>query len=410
MKDIPKNITDKEVIKTLIELDESNIEKRCDKKTFIWLFGKVGNTHRCNTYDYIEIPPDSYGPKTKRNKNKFTTTVGRFFFNKLFIENSSIFNIIPYVNEPLNSKNTKNIIKKLSYATLEDDIALEDGKEFFDKFQWLTTMLMIVSKNDSEESIEILNKINKKKEEYLKKYSKELEAGDEATMIMIENELLAYGESICKDSDMYDMYASGLCSFGNHFKDLYVVKGMAKDPSGNKGYHFITNSYMEGMNKESYAKLLRTQASGPYSRGNLTQTGGAAEKQFVRAFMHLIVEHNSDCGTTKYIVETLHSGNIHKYMYSYIIEGKSLVLLTSKNSDKYLNKEVKLRFPSTCIRTKSGCICSKCMGELPSMLGITEVGLLTANIGSSLKNSQMKAFHDGQVSTTTMNLETVFGL
>lgn len=411
MKIKPKHIKDELIINRLINLDEAG-DNKCDKETFIWLFGKIGNKeNRCNPYDYITIPPNSYGPKNKRNKNAFTTTVGRFFFNKLFVENSTIFNVIPYINEPLHSGNIKKIIKKISYATLEDDMLLEDGKEFFDKFQWLTTMIMIIAKHDSEESIEILNKINKKKDEYLKKYAKELENGDESVMIIIENELLKYGEEICKDSDMYDMYESGLCSFKNHFKDLYVIKGMAKDPNPNNGYHFITNSYMEGMNKESYASLTRTQSSGPYARGSLTQTGGAMEKQFIRAFQHIKVEKDTDCGTKKYIEILLNNNNVHKFMYNYIIEGNKLVLLTSKNVDKYINKNIKLRFSSTCRRTKNGNICNKCMGELPFLLGDVEnVGLLTSNIGSSCKNSQMKAFHDGQVSTNTMNISKVFNL
>lgn len=409
MKDKGKLITDKEVINKLISLDETSEDNRCDKETFIFLFGKFNGKRRCNTYDYIDIPPDSYGPKGKRNKNTFRTTCGRFFFNKLFIEPNSMFNVFGYINETLNSKNIKKITKKMGYATLEGDLKLEDAKEFFDKFQWLTTMCMLISKNDSEESIKAISQIANAKKKLLEKYKNELEQGDEATMIRIEKELLDYAKSVVKETDMNDIYESGICSYENHLKDLYVIKGMAKDPDPSKGYHFIKGSYMDGMDKDDYVKLLRTQASGPYARGSLTQTGGAMEKEFVRAFNHISFEKDTDCGTNKYIEVVLTDSNIHKFMYSYIIKGSKLELLTSKNVNEYLNKKVKIRFSSTCKRTKNGSICNKCMGELPNMLGITNIGLLISNLGSSCKNSQMKAFHDGQVSTYEMNPMSAFG-
>lgn len=404
-----KVIKDKEVIEKLLLLDDTSTDHRCDKETFIWLFGKFDGKRRCNTYDYLDVPPGYYGPKGARNKNSFRTTCGRFFFNKLFIENSSMFNIFKYINMPLNSKNVKAITKKMGYSTLEGDLSLEDAKTFFDKYQWLTTMTMLISKNDSEESLDVMNKMKVKKDEYMKKYEKELKAGDEATMILIEKELLEYAKSLVKDTDMDELYKSGICSYENHLKDLFVVKGMARDPDPSKGYHFIGGSYMDGMNKDDYVKLLRTQASGPYSRGTLTQTGGAMEKEFVRAFNTITFEKDSDCNTNKYVEVILDNSNVHKFMYSYIIESGKLVLLTSKNVDKYMSKKVKFRFSSTCKRV-NGNVCNKCMGELPAILGITNVGLLISNIGSSCKNSQMKAFHDGQVSTSKIDIGKAFGL
>lgn len=410
MKVNPKLITDKEILNKLISINEADENYKCTKKTFIWLFGKIKGKRRCNTYDYIKIPPNSYGPPNKRNKNEFTTTVGRFFFNKLFIENSEIFNVIPYINYSMNKSNIGKVTDRLSYACLDDEISLQSAKDFYQKYQWLLSMIMVIANNESEDMIELLEKINKKKVEYLEKYKKEIEAKDENIMIKIENELLEYSENLCKDLEMYDLYASGMCSFGNHFKDIYVMKGMAKDPNPANGYHFITGSYMDGMDKESYYKLIRTQASGPYARGNLTQTGGEMEKQFVRAYQHIRLEPNTDCGTKKYITETITEKNFQKYIYSYIIEGSKLTLLTYKNKDKFMNKECKIRFPSTCKRTKNNNICNVCMGELPNKLGgLTEIGLITAIIGSSCKNAQMKAFHDGQVKSVNMDVAKAFG-
>lgn len=410
-KIVPKTINDKEILNTLINLNEADENNRCSKKTFIWLFGKFKGERRCNTYDYIKIPPNSYGPAGNRNKNEFTTTVGRFFFNKLFVENSDIFNIVNYINYPMNKKNINKFLDTMSYACLDDKISLQHSKDFFQKYQWVMSMIMIISNNESEEMIELLDKITKKKNEYITKYKKEIEEKDENTMIKIENELLEYSENLCKDLEMYDLYASGMCSFGNHFKDIYIIKGMARDPNPDNGYHFITGSYMDGMDKESYYKLIRTQASGPYARGNLTQTGGEMEKQFIRAYQHIKVEEGTDCGTDKYITETITDKNFSKYIYNYIIESPNkLTLLTYDNKNKFINKECKIRFSSTCKRTKNGNICNICMGDLPNKLGgLYEIGLMTAIIGSSCKNAQMKAFHDGQVKSVEMDVNKAFG-
>lgn len=405
-----KFITDEKIINKLISLDENSENNRCDKDTFIWLFGSFNGKRRCKTYDYIKVPPNSYGPEGNKNKNEFTTTAGIFFFNKLFIENTELFSLFKYINEPLTSGYVKKLSERISYAILDEEISLQAGKDFFQKFQWILSLLMIIGENDTSESIEMLKKINKKKEEYLKKYKKELENNDEHIMAKIEKELLDYGKSLLKDLNISDIYESGMCSYGNHFKDLFLMKGMAKDPDPKNGYHFITGSYMDGMDKESYFKLIRTQAAGPYSRGKLTQTGGTMEKQMIRAFSSIRFEPNTDCGTKKYIKEFLTEKNINKYYYSYIIEGTNLTLLTYKNREKFLNKECKIRFPTCCKRTKNNNICHKCMGDLLNRLGIEEVGILTANIGSSLKNGQMKAFHDGQVSYSKIDINKAFNL
>ena len=81
-----KTITDKNIIDKFIALTEDDITTSFIMETF----GDFGNgNQKFNPYDIITIPTGGYGGKLpdgteKRNKNEFTTTIGRFIFNKYF--------------------------------------------------------------------------------------------------------------------------------------------------------------------------------------------------------------------------------------------------------------------------------------------------------------------------------------
>ena len=78
---VSKKITDKELYQELLSLKESDITS-----SYIYdLFGEYDGVTKCNPYDLLDIPAGYYGPEGKKNKNKFTTTVGIWLFNKWFI-------------------------------------------------------------------------------------------------------------------------------------------------------------------------------------------------------------------------------------------------------------------------------------------------------------------------------------
>ena len=88
-----KTITSPKDIEYLLSITEKDITT-----TFIMeTFGEFDDRQRFRPYDIIEIPENSYGPEGKRNKNKFTTTVGIWVFNKYFIE-PKLFDLFHYTN------------------------------------------------------------------------------------------------------------------------------------------------------------------------------------------------------------------------------------------------------------------------------------------------------------------------
>lgn len=399
-------IKDKELVDYLINLTEDDclsLSKMMD------LLGDFGEGERCKPYDYFLVPAGSYGPDGTKNKKSFYTTVGLWIFNKGFIE-KDLFDLFKYIDEPISKKMHGKINNELSFAILEDRLSLDVLKRFEMKVQKFMPLVSVLSSSYTETMLTITESINKKKKELLNKYKDGIDKQDPKVMDTIEHELLAYAEDLLKDDPAMDMYTSGArASFGNNFKNMFVSKGAVKNPDPTKGYDLITSSYMDGVSKEEYAAFAASLSAGPYSRAKKTETGGYWEKQYLRAFQHLkLLPAGSDCGTSKTLKVYLTNKNIDEWMYSYIIEGSKLIELTSQNKDKYLNKEVKLRFSALC-EAKDGYFCNKCAGNLFYRLGIINVGAVTPQIPSKVKVLLMKKFHDSVINFSEIDVEKAFG-
>lgn len=398
-------ITKKEDLEFLFNLKEDDITLSFIMDTF----GEFDGKRRFNTYDELDIPKGTYGIDGVKNKNTFRTTVGIWIFNKYFIE-KDLFHIFKYINKTINKKEFGNINSKLSYALLEDDIELDVLKKYLMKTQKFMPFVSILSPSYTLNMLLCTKQIEKKKKELFKQYEKEVKMGDPLIVDKIQTELLNYAKEILKDDPAMDTYNSGARgSFGNNFKNMFVMKGLVKDPDPNKGYDVATSSFMTGVKKEEYHIYANSLAAGPYARAKKTEIGGYLEKLFLSAYQHIVLDkEGSDCGTKRYITVDFSKENIQDYMYSYIIEGNTLVELTSKNMDKYKGKTVKLRFSSLC-ESKTG-ICNKCAGNLFYRLGIRNLGMTAPQIPSRLKVLSMKSFHDSSSTFVEMDPMKAFSI
>lgn len=406
MKRVARNVTKPEDIKYLMSLDESTC---CSSSFMMENFGSFGDKlPRFYPYDILRVPINSYGPEGRRNKNVFITTVGRWIFNKAFIERD-FFDLIGYFNEPINKKSFGKLNTIMSYALLEDRITLKQLMLYVEKTQKFQPYCNILAPSVTVGCMQIPKKIRAKKKELFKKYEKELANNDPVVSQKVENELLAECKKYMKDDEFMDLVNSGArLSWGNNFKNMYVFRGAVKESDPTKsGFSIIKSNFVEGISPEDYTDFANSLTGGPYSRAKKTEVGGAWEKMFVRAFQHLrVLPEGTDCGTKRYLELTLTKSNIEDWIYSYIIENGKLVELTSQNLDKYVGKKVKLRYSGLC-ESKEG-ICSKCAGHLFNRIGLNEVGIASYQICSVIKNISMKAFHDGTVKVT--DIETDYGL
>lgn len=380
--------------------------KECQKlSVFMELFGVFDKKPKYLTYDVLEVPIDTY----HNNKNKFVTTIGSWIFNKACIDANDLFKELGYINEPVTKKVYKNMSNKLSYAILEDRVTVKQYKGFIMSLQKFMPYSGIICPTTSEDMLLISTTIAPKKKELLKKYDKEIKAGDALIINKIEKELLDYCAEKLKDEPAMDNINSGAgADWGNNFKNMYVIKGAQKDPDPTKGFNIITSCYEEGISKEDYPKMANSLAAGPYARACNTAKGGYMEKLFLSAFQHVQLDKkDSDCGTKRTITVTLEGDYLSLMMYSFIVEGNKLIRLDSTNVDKYKGKTVKMRFSSLCEHEK---ICNKCAGDLYYLLDVQNVGAATPQLASCIKNISMKAFHDSTDKYRTMDPMKAFGI
>ena len=393
-----------------VEYFVKNGEELFTKTSFIMkTFGMFkGNPPKYNPFDLIKIPPNSYGKEGKKNKNEFLTSLGLWVFNKAFIE-PHLFDVVGYVNTPITSKVMDNLNEKISYAVMEDRVPLDTLKDYLMKWQKFQPYCDILCWSFTENMFMSTAKIDIKKEQLLKKYEKEIKAGDPIAVDTIQKELLAYAKDDVLEGDpSMDLFNSGAKgSFNNNYKNMFVIRGAIKDPDPTKGYDIVTSSYMDGIQENEYSIMAKSLAAGPYSRNKKTQYGGYMEKLFLRSLQHLVLlDPGTDCGTHHYLEVELTPKLAEQMIYSYIVEGNKLVELTSQNMNKYIGKKVKFRFSAFC-ESKDG-ICSKCAGNMFYRLGIRNVGAATPQIASKLKLKAMKAFHDAQVKLHEMDLSKAF--
>ena len=402
-----KKITSPKDIEYLVNIKEKDITTSFIMDTF----GEFETGQRFRPYDIIEIPANSYGPEGKKNKKPFVTTVGIWIFNKYFIE-EDLFDMFKYVNKTIDKKMYGKLNNEISVAVLEDRLPLETMKRFNMKTQKCMPYISILAPNYTDKMLTCTEVINKKKKELYKKYEERIKKGDEIAASRMEKELLDFAIEYMGDDPSMDMFISGARgSIGNNFKNMFVMKGVIKDPDPNakQKYNVAMSNYIDGISPDEYALFANSLAAGPYARAKKTENGGYREKLFLRAFQHLTLDPpGSDCGTKRYIEVILTESNINEWMYSYIIEGSKLVELTSQNKSKYIGKKVKVRFSALC-ESKTG-ICNKCMGNLYYRLDKTNVGTSLTQIPSVQKNIAMKSFHDSTQSLYDMDLEKIFQL
>lgn len=373
-------------------------------------FGDFGKGPKYNPFDIVTMPKGCYGPDGKKNKNEFTTTVGLWVYNKYFIE-QDLFDVFGYVSEPITKKVNGKMVKIISHYVLEDKLPISTMDRFLMKQQKFMPYVDILAYNYSEKMLTCTRVINKKKSELLKKYKADIEAGDPIVGDKMEKELLDFALDYMKDDPSMDMFLSGARgTIGNNFKNMFVMKGVIKDPDPNakQKYKVAMSNYIDGISPDEYALFANTLAAGPYARSKKTQNGGYLEKLFLWAFQHVVLlDAGSDCGTTRTINMTINSDTVDSCMYMYVVDGNKTVELTTDVVDKYMGKTVKLRYPSMC-KAPAGKICNKCMGNLPYRLNIKNIGPSTTQVASIMKNVAMKAFHDSTQQLYDMDLNMVF--
>ena len=403
-------VKDEALIKSVIEINPEDITSTY----VVELFGEFDGKRRCNPYDLVTVPKGAYGIEgSKRGVNvkPFTTTVGKLIWNKMYIlRNLDIYEAVGWVDEIVTKKVFNKLYKKLGYLLLEEKIEREEFKRFAMTTQLTMPYVQFLSPSFTDKMLLSSTIMNKKKEKLIKENKAAFDVVDLKTIDAVSNELLKESKEYLAGDPSLDIFNSGGGGdFGNHYKNVFLLKGSVRKPDGT-GYNVITSNQIDGVSEDEYAALANTLAEGPFNRSKKTEVGGYYEKLFLYSMQHLRLDKpGSDCGTKRTIKIHVDESNIDMLMYNFYMQNGKPVEITSENRDSLIGKTIDLRFSSMC-EEKNGCFCNICAGNLWYRLGVSSnIGVITPTIASKLKNLLMKSFHDSQVSLTDMNVMEVFG-
>lgn len=186
------------------------------------------------------------------------------------IENE-LSDTLGYLNYEINGDKWDELVDIVTEKVLEDDLELDVLDHLLQKSQKLMPMCTVLTPSVTQKFLNVSKYIEPKKRELAKKYEKELAAGDAVTAEKMEQELIDYALEYLKDDPSLDLYLSkARSSIGNHFKNMYIMKGAIRnpDPNAEKQFDIALSNYNDGISKDEYAVFCNSLSAGPYKRAN----------------------------------------------------------------------------------------------------------------------------------------------
>lgn len=355
--------------------------------------------------DYFDLPAGILPNQKTEIKD---TTIGIFIFNSFIIANA-FGKKIQYINKPIDKKNFGKLSEYISNLIFKKVITVQEFATFCNTMTWMGYQTELFMPGMSTELIIPNKEISDLKKELIKQNPKlgerrllnNVEVSEYLTKI--EDPLLEKAEELRQNNYAGRLYDLKKPSFGNNFKNNNLTVGPLADPATGQ-YKADVNSFNDGINDWNFDILANKAMVGSYCRGVNTQKGGTYAK-YVGIMMQTVVtgEPGSDCGTKQYLnfKVTPETEKIIEYIYA-LIDGKEIMLNEDIIKAK-MGKVIQIRSPIFC--KSKNCLCNKCIGERPYIMGIKNLGL-TGNIPfDKQKNRSMKAFHDVSLKKYSVNVK-----
>lgn len=342
------------------------------------------------------------------NTENVKTNVGQFVVNKVLFGNiPNIQKVLGYVADEFSAKAIRKIENILSKAMMNDLIEPKDFADYLNNLQWLgNTFNAHVAVSFTPKTCMVLPEVKKKRAELFKKYDEELKRGDAVTAVRVSKEMEKMAEEALKNDPGMNVYKSG-CKpkFGNQYRAMFISQGPVWNPATER-FEVKRNSFMDGLTKEDIPIAACEVINGAWPKCLDTAVAGYETKKLFACYQGITVDkHGSDCGSKHYREVLVTDDNKDRLFKRYYLNGKKEELLTKEVIDRNIGKFIKIRSPLYCANDTK--ICNKCAGELPYILGITNIGLTSSSIGSDFLNLLMKAFHDTTVNTKEINIDTM---
>ena len=389
--------------KKLLELKKSDLTVTMIAK----LFGNTIDASNTNKSNVFNTKGPVFNIRDKMvlsagqyiNKERVTTTVGKFLFNKLIVEDC-VESIVPnsYYNEIMNKSKLGKLNDLIAINVLDKKLELENLIKYINDIEfWSLSLIPIFAASFSLETMQPNYEVNKLKEELLSKApDKKL-----ATLVDIEDQLVEKANDVLTGSTGKHLFDSGARgSFENDYKNMSVSIGVVENPI-TKDYDFMTSNYIEGLKKEDIPAAANIVVNSEYPKAIGTAVGGYMQKSMFSVYQSMEIDkEGSDCKTRKGIKIFLDKDAISDYKDQYILDGDKNILIDDNLPDKYKNRYVIIRSPLYCIGKK---VCNKCIGERFYKLGITNIGLTTPAVSGSLQNASLKLRHSLKIKVNKIN-------
>jgi hypothetical protein len=354
-----------------------------------------------NSWDTMKIPEKVYN----ESQVAITTTIGRFLFNHYVLYGAGLIQETGYIDMELGKKGLSKVDAMIGELYLSDKITRDQFNKYIDRRDnlgyWLNGVL---AHTITLKMSKPLPSVEKRKAELLKKYEKEIAAGDIDVMKLIENDLINYAKEQLDDDESMNMYKSGDLSFENNYKNNSIIKGPVLNKITNQ-YDLIETSFMDGLQVKDIPahsnSIINSNFPGAIM---IRQSGYMGKKLMALLQMSMVDEPGSDCGSRNLIPITITNTNKKSVTYSYFREGNALRLMEPSMVDGYVGKTLLFRSPMSCTTKK---FCNKCIGELPYRLGIENVGMYSVALSFDQMNASLKAKHDAGVKTLALDPDKI---
>lgn len=327
------------------------------------------------------------------------TTIGRVIANKL-LKIDPFGSFFKYDNKPLF---INNFINEATTSLIRGEITTIQMIKLFNNATWLVRFADMLLPSMSQRILVTPKASLELKKKLIEENKQLIESGDPAYVTKVEIPVLEDITKNLKDDPSFSLYYTGKPSVGNNLKQtigtfspIYnAVKGKYDIPTGN---------LLEGHDPKVYDSIANMNISGTYARNIDTQNGGSIVKTIYNSMSTMKAgPENSDCGTTKFKIVKLTKDNKNLYIWNYLDDNGRLVLLTTDNIDKYIDKICKFRSALYCQYEKRFEICNKCCGEIPYKTNLRTIGLLSSKVPFMIMKASLKKFHDSTITLTDIN-------
>jgi len=359
--------------------------------------------------DYFDLPA---GILANQKESVKDTTFGSFIFNSLCLANA-FGDKIPYINDELNDKGFGKVNKIVAKKIGAEEINVQEFGTYASATTWLGYQTELFMPGPSLRLIVPNKRVMETKKKLLKEHP-EFTTGESVGSVVagkyhdeVEVPLLKIAkEELAKDPSgrIYDLKKPGI---GNNYKNSEITNGPLPDTLNQGNFFIVTDSFIDGTKRQSYAALANKALMGSVSRSVMTQRGGEYSK-YIAIMMQAITlgPKGSDCGTTSYVEVDITPDNKGIFEYEYAVINGQTVEMTSDVLDKLVGKRVQIRSPIFC--KMKDCICNKCMGNRPYRFGIKNYGMVASIPSERVKNASMKRIHNMAMTTIQPPIEDFF--